>query len=162
MPKESISIIAALGASTRAIGRKNGLIWGIEGDLPRFKGLTMGHPIIMGRKTFESIGKALPGRTNIMVTRGESGVWASGCLLAYSLEQALNQARGLDNNEIFIIGGGQIYAQAILLADRLYLTVVDDKVLGDTFFPDYSAFTRVISQEQNAGPPPNEFLILEH
>ena len=141
-----ISIICAL-SENRAIGKDNKLLWHISDDLKRFKELTIGHPIIMGRKTFESIGKPLSGRTNIIVTRGSS-YKAEGCLVFDSLEKAIDQAKRIDNEEIFIIGGGQIYNQAIDLADKLYLTLVEGEYEADTYFPDYSSFKKIILEEQ--------------
>jgi dihydrofolate reductase len=132
-----ITIIAALGARTRAIGKDNNLLWHIPGDLPRVKTLTMGHPLIMGSKTFESIGRPLPGRTTIVITKDPH--WThEGVTVCHSVDEALETARTLDTEEIFIFGGGSIYTQTIEHADRLYLTLVDDDTEGDTFFPDYA------------------------
>lgn len=132
-----ISLIVALGTRTRAIGKNNTLLWHVPGDLPRFKALTTGHPIIMGSKTFESIGRPLPGRTNIVVTHDHN--WTHDDVTVYhSIDEALAIARTLDTDEIFVIGGGMVYAQTIAHADRLYLTLVDDDTPGDTFFPDYT------------------------
>jgi len=162
MAKPRISIIAVLGTKTRAIGKAGGLLWRIPGDLPRFKALTMGHSIIMGRKTYQSIGKVLPGRTNIVVTRNPqfATLGASG---AKSLEQAFEIAKvAPGGDEIFVIGGGEIYAQALPLAHRLYLTLVDSDEPGDTFFPDYSSFTHKIHEEHNPSSTPSyAFVILE-
>ena len=145
--QRKISIIAAIASGNRALGKNNTLLWRIPDDLKRFKALTMGHPIIMGRKTFDSIGKALPGRTNIIATRNcELNV--DGCLMADSLEDALGKAeREEGGEEIFIIGGGELYSQALPIANRLYLTVVDDNKEADVFFPDYSDFKNIISEE---------------
>lgn len=146
METPRISIIAAVGKN-RELGKKNGLIWRIPDDLKRFKALTMGHPIIMGRKTYESIGRPLPGRTNIVVTRGDFS--AEGCVIAHSLEEALFTAEKLNCDEVFVIGGGQIYADALLLAHRLYLTIIDDtNPSADIFFPDYTSFSKVIETEK--------------
>lgn len=147
-----ISIIAAMD-SKKGIGKNNQLMWHIKGELPRFKNITTGHPIIMGRKTFESIGRILPNRYNIVITRDEnfkiqdlrSGENFS---IVGSLDEALRQAQGkLGSDEVFIIGGGQIYRQAIDKADRLYLTLVEGDFECDTFFPDYSQFTKVVNEE---------------
>lgn len=150
-----ISLIAALSEQTRAIGKDGGLIWNLPGELARFKALTLGHPVIMGRKTWESIPekfRPLPGRTNIVVTRDES-YEAMGATVTYSFESALDIARAVpDNEEIFVIGGGQLYAESLPYADRLYLSLVDDTVEGDAYFPDYGEFTKVIEdalQEEN-------------
>jgi len=132
-----INIIAALGARTRAIGKDNDLLWRIPGDLPRVKQLTMGHPLLMGSKTFESIGRPLPGRTNIVVTNDPQ--WScEGITVCYSIDEALDTARSLDGEEVFVFGGGSVYAQTIDRADRLYLTLVDDDTPGDAFFPEYT------------------------
>ena len=135
MKQQNISLICALG-SNRAIGRNGDLIWRISDDLKRFKRITYGHPIIMGRKTYESIGRPLPGRTNIVIT-GNKSYSADGCIVTHSIEDALNVAadsKGAD--EIFIIGGGEIYRQTINQANRLYLTLVEDEPEdADTFFP---------------------------
>jgi len=145
MKNPMISIICAL-AGNGAIGKDNKLLWHIPEDLKRFKDLTMGKPLIMGRKTFESIGKPLPGRTNIIVTK-DPNYKAAGCLVCDSLEKAIDQAKGINNEEVFIIGGGQIYHQSISLADKLYLTLVAGEYEADTFFPDYSSFKKVIFEE---------------
>jgi len=127
-------MIAAVGRN-RELGRGNELLWHIPEDLKRFKALTLGHPVIMGRKTFESIGKPLPGRTNLVVSRS-----------ALSLEDALAQAKKLDKEEVFIIGGAQIYEQALPYADRLYLTLIEDTKEADAFFPEYEKlFTKKVS-----------------
>lgn len=126
-----ISIIVAV-AENNVIGKNNDLIWHIPGDLKRFKSLTMGHHIIMGRKTWESIGRPLPGRVSIVVTRN-TAFQAEGALVAHSLEQALEMVK--DDNEAFIIGGGQLYRDALPLANRLYLTKVHRSFEGDVSFP---------------------------
>ena len=129
-----VSIIVAMGRN-RVIGKDNSLIWHLPADLKHFKETTMGKPIIMGRKTFESVGKPLPGRTNIVVTR-RKGYSAPGCLAAGSVEQALELVTG--EPEIFITGGGEIYRQSLPLADRMYITIIDHDFEGDTFFPEFS------------------------
>jgi dihydrofolate reductase len=141
-------VIAAL-AKNRVIGIENRLPWRLPEDLAHFKALTLGHPILMGRKTFESLGRPLPGRTNIVVTRNPDYSTA-GCLVADSISGALALCR--DADEVFFIGGAELYAQAIPLADRLYLTEVDIEAEGDAWFPDYdrSAF-REISRESHTG-----------
>ncbi len=141
-----ISIISVIGKN-REIGKNNQLLWHIPGDLPHFKNLTSGHPIVMGMKTFESIGKALPGRTNIVLSP-DPAFAPPGVVVAPSFEKALDIAqKSPGGEEIFICGGGSVYAQAIDRADRLYLTVVDAATPADTFFPDYSRFTKIISRE---------------
>lgn len=146
-----ISIIVAT-ARGGAIGRKGDLLFHISDDLRRFKSITMGHPIIMGRKTFESFPKgALPGRRNIVITR-QADYTAPGIETATSLDQAIATAGGVD--ELFIIGGGEIYRQAIDLARRIYLTEIDAEVAdADTFFPTIpSDFTTTDSGEWTTDP----------
>ena len=157
-----ISIICALG-SNGAIGRGNELLWRISEDLKRFKRITTGHAIVMGRKTYESIGRPLPNRTNIILTRDESYI-ADGCVVVHSLDDALAVAvKCPATDEVFIIGGGEIYKQAMGMADRLYLTLVDDAPEdADTFFPDYSEFASVVEKEAGAvGELSYEFVTLE-
>jgi len=146
--KPRVSVIAAL-ARNRVIGIENRLPWRLPEDLAHFKALTLNHPILMGRKTFESLGRPLPGRTNIVITRNP-GYRRDGCLVADSIPAALALCR--DAAEIFFIGGAELYGQAIPLADRLYLTEVDIEAEGDARFPDYdrSAF-REISRESHTG-----------
>lgn len=145
MPR--VSIIAALSQYDNAIGKDNDLLWHLPADLKRFKQLTIGHPIIMGRKTFESIGRPLPGRDNIVITRN-TDYTQDGVILVHSLKEALDIAQEKDQQEVFVIGGGQIYEQALPLADRLYLTFVDVKDEdADIFFPDYKDFNKEISRK---------------
>jgi dihydrofolate reductase len=128
-----VSVIAAL-AKNRVIGIENRLPWRLPEDLAHFKALTLGHPVLMGRKTFESLGRPLPGRTNIVITRNPD-YRREGCVVAGSIPDALVLCR--DAGEIFFIGGAELYAQAIPLADRLYLTEVDIEAEGDAWFPDF-------------------------
>lgn len=148
MHKPVISIIVAMGKN-REIGAKNSLMWHIPGELPRFKQITMGHPIIMGRKTFESIGRPLPGRANIVITRDTNFV-REGIIVCSSVEEAIERAKIAPSpEEIFIIGGGQIYGQALRLTDRLYLTLVDKEYPdADAFFPEYEEFDKMVSEEE--------------
>jgi dihydrofolate reductase len=129
-----LSLIAAV-ARNGAIGKDNALLWHLPGDLPRFKQLTMGSPLIMGRKTYDSIGRPLPGRRNIVISRNPD--WSvPGVEIAHSLDEAL--ALVAEVPQAFVMGGGQIYAQALPHADELVLTEVDQDVLdADTFFPDW-------------------------
>lgn len=126
-----ISIIVAV-AENGVIGKTDGLPWYLPADLARFKQITMGHPIIMGRVTHQSIGRALPGRRNIVITHDKKYKAAEGCEVVDSLEEALKLAK--NNPEVFIIGGASIYEQALLLADKIYLTRVHAKIDGDKFF----------------------------
>ncbi len=147
MSHPRISIIAGVGQN-RELGRKNELIWRIKEDLGRVKKLTMGHPIIMGRKTYDSIGHPLPGRTNIIITRAQMCI--EGCLVFDSLTKALDAGRAVDKEEIFIFGGASIYAEALPQVDRLYLTLIHASAPdADVYFPDYSAFTKEISREEH-------------
>ncbi len=117
-----------------AIGAGGSLPWRLSADLKRFRELTWGHHLIMGRKTFESIGKPLPGRETVIITRDQT-FKAEGCTIAHSLDEALSIARKRGEREAFICGGAQIYEQAVRIADRMYLTAVQAKVEADTFFP---------------------------
>ena len=126
-----LSLVVAM-ARNRVIGAGGRLPWHLPADLKRFKEITMGRPVIMGRKTFESIGKPLPGRVNIVVTR-RRGWSAPGCRAAGTLEEAIAAAGA---GEVFVIGGGELYAAALPRADRLYVTEVDAEVPGDTHFPE--------------------------
>lgn len=144
-----ISLIAACGTRTRAIGKDGRLLWHVPGDLPRFKALTMGHPIIMGRTTFTSIGTPLPGRTNIVLSHERENE-QPGVTYCTTIDAALDYARSVDDHELFVIGGGSVYAQTIAIADRLHLTLVDDDAPGDTFFPDYTMLPfREIEHEEH-------------
>ena len=127
-----IALIAAM-AENGVIGRENRLPWRLPADLRRFKSVTMGKPVIMGRKTYESIGKPLPGRSNIVVTR-DPDYRAPGCQVVHSLEQALEAGAG--HAEVMVIGGAELYRQALGRAQRMYLTLVRAEVEGDTLFPD--------------------------
>ena len=127
-----ISLIAAMDRN-RVIGVGNRLPWRLPADLQRFKALTWGHRVVMGRKTFESIGRPLPGRTNVVVTR-DTAYHALGCTVLRSVDDAL---AGSGDEEVFVIGGAEIYAQTIDRADRLYVTAVDTQVPhGDAYFPE--------------------------
>ncbi len=131
-----ISLIVAM-ANHRVIGRGNEMPWHMPADLRHFKAVTLGKPVVMGRRTFESIGRPLPGRRNLVSSRNLE--WqAAGVEVAPSLDAAL--ALLTDYEEVMIIGGGQLYAEALPRADRLYLTHIDLAVEGDTFFPDYTGY----------------------
>jgi dihydrofolate reductase len=142
-----ISIIASV-AKDRAIGKDNKLLWDIPKDLEYFKEKTSGHPIIMGQKTYDSIGRPLPGRTNIILNN-EAGIENEGCETFGSIPEAIERAKDLDDKEVFIIGGGSIYSQTIELVDRLYLTIVDGAYEADTYFPEYEhLFKKVVSEKE--------------
>lgn len=143
MPR--ISIISAL-AKNRTIGINNTLPWRLPEDLKYFKALTLGHHILMGRKTWESIGRPLPGRTTVIITHGDYPA-PEGVKIARSLQQAIDVC-GADE-EIFFVGGAQLYAQALPLADRLYLTEIQAEVEGDAWFPEYDpAHWREVSRDK--------------
>nr|AIA14327.1 Dihydrofolate reductase [uncultured bacterium]AIA14364.1 Dihydrofolate reductase [uncultured bacterium] len=144
MPR--ISAIAAI-VNNRGLGKDNELLVRIPEDLARFKKLTSGHTVIMGRKTYESIGKPLPNRTNIVVTR-DAKYEAEGCQVVFSVEEALDLGRQLEPEEIFIIGGGKIYDEMLPYTERLYLTQVEKEVEADTFFPEYKEFTKELEREE--------------
>lgn len=140
-----ISMICAVGKNL-AIGRNNQLLWDIPEDMQHFKQRTMGHTVIMGDKTYESIGKPLPGRRNIVVTL-QPDYQAPGCEISHTLEETLKANKDTEE-EVFVIGGGTIYRLALPYADKLYLTIVDDAPEdADTFFPDYSEFKNEINRE---------------
>jgi dihydrofolate reductase len=134
-----VSMVVAMGEN-RVIGRDGRLPWHIPGDLKLFKQITMGKPIIMGRKTWESIGRPLPGRPHVVITR-DTNYKAAGAHVVHDLDRALSVAQGLavalDEEEIMIIGGAEIYRLAMVKADRLYLTEVALSPDGDAFFPDF-------------------------
>jgi dihydrofolate reductase len=126
-------------ARNRVIGLDNTLPWRMPADMRHFRELTTGHPVLMGRKTFESLGHALPGRTNIVITSNR-GYTAQGCIVAHSLDEALTlavtHARPVDP-QLFVIGGAKLYAQALPYADRLYVTHIEAEIEGDAWFPDF-------------------------
>ena len=128
-----LSIIVAM-AKNRVIGINNTLPWHLPEDLKRFRALTTGHHIVMGRKTYESLGRLLPGRTTVIVTRNKN-YQIEGALIANSLEQAMSLCK--DDAEVFLIGGAELYQTGIALADKLYMTEVALNVEGDAFFPEF-------------------------
>lgn len=158
-----ISMIAAM-ANNRVIGADNDMPWHLPADLKHFKSVTMGKPVLMGRKTYESIGKALPGRPNIVITTNES-YSLDDATVVHSIEAAMRKAAAFD--EVMIIGGGSIYESMLSQAQRLYLTFIDLKVDGDTQFPDYEAnanwqeLTRETHQKDDKNPYDYTFVTLE-
>ncbi len=157
-----VSLIVAMDRSG-VIGRDGGLPWHLSADLKRFKQLTMGHHIIMGRKTFESLPRLLPGRTSVIVTR-QTDFQAAGAIVTHDLNEAIAASRGDD--EAFIIGGAEIYQQALPLVDRIYLTEVAADVAGDVRFPEFerSQWTAVERTEHPAderNDHPHTFTVLE-
>lgn len=188
----NISLIVAI-SENNVIGRDNDLPWHIPEDLKRFKEITKGHPVIMGRKTHESIGRLLPNRTNIIITR-DTDYKVEGAIVVYSLDEAIEEAKNViasktkqsqdsgqarmteithgkqstknydessspqpspekereTKDEVFIIGGGQIFKQAMEIADKLYLTVVHTEIEGDVYFPDYSVFNKEVYRRKSS------------
>jgi len=145
---QTVSIIVATGRN-REIGRDGAIPWHLRGDLARFKVLTIGHPVVMGRKTHESIGKPLPGRRNIVITR-QPDYRAGGCEVVHSLKEALRLA---GDGEVFVIGGAEIYKEALPIANRIYLTLVDGDFPGDAHFPEINGN---VWREVRAVPGPKE------
>lgn len=163
-----IALIVAM-AENRVIGRDNALPWHISADLKNFRRITMGKPVVMGRRTFDSIGRPLPGRPNVVVTRNRHFA-AEGVHAASDMDAALSLARELGvaagAAEIMVIGGGQIYEAALHRARRLYLTLVHEQADGDAYFPAYGAFDwREVSRErhqpEDQSSPGFSFLVLE-
>ena len=152
MKKPIVGAVVAIGKN-RELGRAGKLLWHIPDDLKRFRDLTLGHPLIMGRKTFESIlgyrGAPLPKRTNIVITRNPNWKY-EGVVAVHSLDEALKKARELDSREIHIGGGAEIYTEALPFIDKLYLTLIDAEGEADTFFPLYEhLFTKKVFEEEH-------------
>jgi len=146
-----IKIIVAT-SKNKVIGNNNELIWKLSSDLKRFKELTTGHPVVMGRKTYESIGKPLPNRRNIIITRNLE-YEVNGFEVVSSLEEALL----LTNNDCFIIGGGEIYKQSLEVADKIYLTIVHKDFEGDTTFPELGKEWATIDTKDFDADEKNEY-----
>lgn len=146
-----ISLIVAMDEN-RGIGINNSLPWHVSSDLRRFKRLTMGHHLIIGRLTYESIGRPLPGRTNIVLTRNQA-FQAEGCLIAHTLTRAFRLAEEHGETEVFVIGGADVFDQALEDADRIYLTEVNADVDADVHFPvlELEEWREIISIQQEAG-----------
>lgn len=148
-----ISIIVA-AADKGVIGKEGGMPWYLPAELARFKHVTMGHPIIMGRKTHESIGRVLPGRMNIVITRDKK-YKAEGCVVVNSLQAAFGAAEGSD--EVFVIGGESVYTEALLVANKIYLTKVGAKVEGDKFFRFNPTEWKETSAEKHQADEKNKY-----
>jgi dihydrofolate reductase len=133
--KGMISFIVAMDTKS-AIGKNNELPWHLPADLAFFKKVTMGNPIVMGRKTFESIGKALPGRENVVVTR-DRHYKAEDCTIIHSVDK-ISEIESNSNEEVFVIGGAEIFKETFPIADRLYITLIEEEFDGDTFFPPFN------------------------
>ena len=155
MNKPKISAVCAMD-SKRGIGKDSKLLFRIKEDFERMRKVILGKPIIMGRKTYESVlsytdGKIIPGSTNIVVTN-DPDYWEKhkeGCVVVHSLDEAIMKAEEENPKEIIIFGGGKIYKEALPITDKLYLTIVEGDFKADTFFPDYSEFKRVIFEESH-------------
>ncbi len=130
-----ISFIVAMDKN-HIIGRDNQLPWHLPADLAFFKRVTMSHPIVMGRKTHESIGRVLPGRENIILTRDPSYA-ADGCTIIHSVDE-IKEIEQTKNEELFVIGGAEIFKETFKIADRLYITLIDEEFEGDTYFPEFN------------------------
>jgi len=143
-----LSMIAAIGKN-RELGRDNSLIFNLKKDMEHFRKVTLGHTVIMGRKTFESIGRALPDRTNIVISRDREFQSHHDIKIVSTVEEALEEAKKYEEKEVFVIGGAQIYELFLPYADKLYLTIVDKQVKdADAFFPEYEKdFKRIISSK---------------
>ena len=154
-----ISLIVAM-ASNRVIGNKGDIPWKIPGEQKMFKKITLGHSVIMGRKTYESLGRPLPGRTNIVVTR-QTDYQTSGCTIVHDIDGAIKSCSA-EESEAFICGGGQLYRESFSMADRIYLTVIPREIAGDTYFPEIpeAEFT-VNKSEFIDGIEPYHFYIYE-
>lgn len=152
-----ISLIAAM-AENRVIGNKRMIPWNIPSDMKRFREITMGHSIVLGRITYESIGYPLAGRRNIVLTR-QQGYQARGAAVVHSLEQAFSVCKGED--EVFVCGGGTVFDETIGLADRIYLSIVHGSYEGDTFFPRVPECFSEISREEIKDTPPYSFIRYE-
>lgn len=144
-----LSAITAI-SQNNIIGKNNSLPWHLPADMRFFKKTTMGHPIIMGRKTYESFKKALPGRTNIVVTR-QTNYSLTDATVVHSLEEAINEAQKTESEEAFILGGAQIFEQSLPLIDRLYLTRIYEEFDGDIEFPEFD-----VTQWEMTGIEPHE------
>jgi len=146
MNKPRINIIVAL-SDNHVIGNQGQIPWNIPGEQKRVKEITTPHPLIMGRKTHESIGRILPGRLNIIIT-SDHNYKVDGGIVVHSLQEGIDVAKKEDDEEIFVFGGGKIFAEALPNVDRLYLTIVHKTVEGDAFFPDYAEFTHEVEREE--------------
>jgi dihydrofolate reductase len=146
-----VSLIVAMAAGG-VIGRENRLPWHLPADLRRFKRLTMGHPLVMGRKTYESIGRPLPGRTMVVVTR-DAGYAPAGVRVAHSVDEALAIAAAAEGGEeVFVAGGAEIYHQTLPRADRIHLTRIDAEFPGDTRFPTFDESQWCLADEERHEP----------
>lgn len=162
VPQPPLSLIVAM-AKNRVIGINNTLPWRIPEDMKHFKALTMGHHMIMGRKTFDSIGKPLPGRTTVVVTRNKN-LEIVGCVMAQSLQKAIAVCG--NDEEIFLVGGAELYALALPFAHKMYVTEIQQEVAGDAFFPpfnrtEWQEIAREIRQQETPQPLNYHFVIYQ-
>lgn len=160
MERAGLSLVAAIGRN-RELGRDGGLLWRIPDDIIHFRMITVGHPVVMGRKTWESLSekfRPLPGRLNVVVTR-QVNYEARGAIVVSSFETARAVVSAC--REVFVIGGGELYTTALPYAMRLYLTLIDADAEADTFFPAYEDDFRIIVEEPGIGDPRHRFLVLE-
>lgn len=158
-----ISLLVAMDKN-RLIGKDNDLPWRLPADLAYFKRVTMGHPIIMGRKTYDSIGRPLPGRENIIVTR-DTSYKMEGCKVIHSIEEIVKM-RKESEQELFVIGGAEIFKEILPYSDRLYITEIEEEFEGDTYFPAFDKSEwKIISKEQGIKDEKNpydyKFLVYE-
>ncbi|MDD2337597.1 MAG: dihydrofolate reductase [Geobacteraceae bacterium] len=152
-----LSLIAAM-AENRVIGRGAEIPWELPDDRRRFREITWGHPVVMGRKTYETLGGPLPGRVNIVLTR-DCGYRAAGCLVVHDRDEALHVVA--DADELFVCGGGELYREFLPLADKIYLTVLHQEVEGDVLFPEIPGYFVVTEREKVSEPVPHSFLVYE-
>lgn len=151
-----VSIIVAV-AKNGVIGKDNKLPWKLSGDLRHFKQLTLGHHVIMGRKSFDAVGKPLEGRVNIVISRNR-GLRLDGALVMHSVKEAIHFCEEVKELEAFVIGGAEIVKQALPLADKMYLTHIDAEPQGDTFFPEWNAGDwKVISETEHDADEKNQY-----
>ncbi len=154
-----ISAIVAM-SSNRVIGYQGQIPWKIPGEQKMFKEITLGHTVVMGRKTYESIGRPLPGRTNIVITR-QSDYQASGCTIVHDLDSAFRSCPP-GETEAFVCGGGQLYHESMPVTDRIYLTVLPREVEGDTYFPEISEIEfKITKSDFFDGVVPYNFFIYD-
>ncbi|TAJ15873.1 dihydrofolate reductase [Patescibacteria group bacterium] len=160
MAQSKIIAIAAIGIN-RGLGKNNDLIYKIPEDMKHFRDETLGHPVITGRKNFESMGRALPGRPTIVVTR-DTEYKPEGITVVHTIEDAIQKGRAFNSEKIFIIGGGEIYKAALPYTDQLDLTLIEDSKEADVFFPEYLEFSKIISETKKEYEGTSySFLVLE-
>jgi len=159
-----ISHIVAV-SNNFVIGKENSLPWRMPDDMQYFNRVTMGHAVIMGRKNYEANGKALSGRTNIVITRNKLFA-PKDAEIVFSVNEAIELAKKFETEEIFIIGGGEIYRETLPIIDRIYITVIDEEIKGDTYYPridfnDYTVLSSIYQKSDNKNPYNHTYFILE-